>query len=113
MSQLNLTEIGAFTCGDDLHARDVTISGQTFTVHVRRLPALDLRRFHEEAQAQDMEVRLHAGFRVVAKAIRQEDGKPLMTVDQAKTLKTEPMREFMRVFVDVNRLPDEDALGNA
>lgn len=113
MSELNLSALGAFASGDDLHPREVTLGGSAHTVYVRRLPAIELRRFHEEAQSPDLDTRLNSGFRAVTKAIRQEDGKPHMTFEQAKTLKSDAMRELMRVFVDVNRVPDADELGNA
>ena len=113
MSELDLTAAGAFASDDDLHAREVTLGGEKHMVYVRRLPAMELRRFYEESQSSEIEVRLNAGFRVVAKVIRKENGAPHMTAEAAKKLKAAPMRELMRVFLDVNKLPDEEELGNA
>jgi len=112
MSELDLNTAGAFASDDDLHAREVSLGGEKHVVYVRRLPAMELRRFYEESQSTELEVRLNAGFRIVSKSIRKESGGPHVTADAAKKLKAGPMRELMRVFLDVNKLPDEEELGN-
>lgn len=112
MSDLDFNAAGFFT-GNELHPRDVTLGGESHTIHVRKMPAVEMRRWGEELRSEELETRIDAGFRVLQKAIRREDGRAAMTLDQARTLKVEALRELMRVFVDVNRLPDAEEAGNA
>lgn len=106
MSELNLFAT------NEVVEKEITIKGEKGSVFVRKLPAIELRRFHEETMSDDMDVRLNAGFRVLAKAIRREDGTPRMTFDQAKTLSAEAVKELMRVFVDVNKPSSTEDAGN-
>jgi hypothetical protein len=110
--ELDLNKAGAFASNDDLHAREVILGGETHTVFVRQLPAISLSRFSEESRSEDLETRLNAAFQIVSKAIRKEDGSPHMTFENAKRLKSGPMREFLRVLLDVNKQADSEALGN-
>jgi hypothetical protein len=112
MADLDFNTVGIFASDDDLHAKEVTLGGEKHVVYVRKLPAFELRRYHEESTSEDIEVRLQAGFRILAKCIRREDGKAHMTLESAKRLKPAPVREFMRVFVEVNAKPDAEESGN-
>lgn len=105
MSDLNLFST------NELHERQITLKGETGSVYVRKLPAIDLRRFYEETSSDDMDTRLNAGFKALSKAIRKEDGSARMTFEEAKTLSIDATKELMRVFVDVNRVSDD--AGNA
>jgi len=92
---------------NEVHPREIKIKGETGTVYVRKLPALDLRRFYEETRSDDMDVRLNAGFRALSKAIRKEDGSPRMTFEEAQRLSLEATKELTRVFMDVNKADDD------
>lgn len=107
---LDLKALGAFT-SDELVPQEVTIGGQTVTVHVRVLPSVDIDRFVEETRDTDREVRINSLPRVLAKAIRDEDGKAIFTAEAARQLKPLVRKEFVRVFREVNN-PKEDAPGN-
>jgi hypothetical protein len=111
MSEFDLSSAG-FYSSNELHAKEVKLGDETGVVFVRKLPALDLRRWGEEMKDPEMEVRINAGFRILAKSIRREDGKPHMTFEQAQKLKPEAVAELMRVFVDVNKLPPPEEAGN-
>lgn len=100
-----------FYSGDELYPREIKVGDFSDTVHVRKLPAIELRRFQMETDNADPKIRETAGFRALALSIRKEDGSAHMSIEQAKKLKGEAVAELMRVFVDVNRKQD-DELGN-
>lgn len=108
---IDLKALGAFT-SDELVPQEVTIGGQTVTVHVRVLPSVDVDRFVEETRDPDREVRINSLPRVLAKAIRDEDGKVIFTADAARSLKPLVRKEFVRVFNAVNSPKPEDESGN-
>lgn len=107
----DLNALGVFA-SDDLVPKEVTIGEETVTVYVRVLPSIDLDRFYEEARDPDMNVRVNSLPRVLAKAIRDENGKALFTAEKAGTMKAKFRREFVRAFQEVNRVPEADS-GNA
>lgn len=109
---IDLKALGAFV-SDELVPKEVKIGDETVTVHVRVLPSIDLDRFVEETRDPDMNVRVNSVPRVLAKAIRDEDGKAIFTAEQAGKLKSVVRREFVRAFQDVNRMPAEGESGNA
>lgn len=96
---------------NELHPKEVTACGQTFTVYVRRIPAVDLRRFVAETQSEDRDERAAAGFQALVKSIRREDGNAFATLEQYKKMDAEAIKALMAVFEEVNRQRDE--LGNA
>ena len=69
---------------------------------MRRLPAVDLRRYVAESTSGDIDVRAHAGFAQLAKAIRNEDGTAAGSVDDYKKLDGDVVKELIRVFTEVN-----------
>jgi hypothetical protein len=108
----DLNKLGVFA-SDDLVPKEVTIGEETVTVYVRVLPSIDLDRFVEETRDPDMNVRVNSLPRVLAKAIRDEDGKALFTAERAGQMKARFRQEFVRVFNEVNRVPREGDSGNA
>jgi hypothetical protein len=96
-----------------LHAKEVSACGETFTVHVKRLPAVDLLRFQHEVVSPDRDERITAGFKVLVKSIRNEDGSAFATFDQYKKMDREAIGELMRVFTEVNGKEIPADLGNA
>lgn len=111
MSTSNLSALGVFT-SDELVPKDITIGGETVTVHVRVLPSIDLDRFIEETRDPDINVRVNSIPRILAKAIRQEDGKAHFTAEQAGKMKAKFRRKFVDVFQEVNRMPKDGEEGN-
>lgn len=107
MSDFDFADAGLYS-SDELFAREIKVGDVEGKVYVKKLPAVELRRF--QIETDDPAQRLTAGFRALALAIRKEDGSAHMTIEQAKKLKGEAVAELMRVFVDVNRKPDD--LGN-
>lgn len=108
----DLNALGVFA-SDDLVPKEITIGEETVTVHVRVLPSIELDRFIEETRDPDLNVRINSLPRVLAKAIRQEDGKAHFTAEQAGKMKAKFRKEFVRVFQDVNRMGAETDSGNA
>lgn len=96
---------------NELHAKEVSACGHKFTVYVRRLPAVDLRKLVAETQSDDREERATAGFNALVKSIRNEDGTAFATFEQYKKLDAEAIKALMAVFEEVNK-QREDSLGN-
>ena len=93
-------------------AHEVTACGQTFTVHVRRLPAVDLRTFHAEAMSDDIAVRARAGFTALQKSIRNADDSAFATLDEYHKMDAEAVAALMDAFTRVNAQKRDDS-GNA
>jgi hypothetical protein len=108
----DLNALGVFA-SDDLVPKEITIGEETVTVYVRVLPSIELDRFVEESRDPDLNVRINSLPRVLAKAIRQEDGRAHFTAEQAGKMKRTYIRKFAKAFQDVNKTTAEDDLGNA
>lgn len=98
---------------NELHPKEVTACGMTFTVHVRRLPAVDLRKFQSETRSDDREEVATAGFNALVKSIRDEDGKPFCTREQYMKMDAEAISALLKVFTEVNVAKRDEDLGNA
>lgn len=92
--------------------KTIDACGQTFDVYVRRLPAVDLRKFFYEQQHDDMQMRAEAGFEALTKSIRNEDGGAFATRDDYRKMDSEALAALLKVFTEVNTQKAED-LGNA
>jgi hypothetical protein len=71
-------------------------------MHFRELPAGDFRKFHRAEASQDDEV--HAGSMAVliAASLCDEEGKPVITLAKARTLKPAAMLALFREVMAVN-----------
>jgi hypothetical protein len=96
-----------------LHPKSITACGETFTVHVRRLPAVDLRKFHAETMSPDREEVATAGFHALVKSIRNEDGTAFATFEQYKKMDGEAISELLKAFTQVNGKERDPDLGNS
>lgn len=96
---------------NELTRKTIKACGMEFDVFVRRLPAVDLRRFHFENQAEDMDARATAGFRTLVKSIRDESGKPFATFEQYQKMEASAIAKLLGAFLDVNTPKDDDDLG--
>lgn len=92
--------------------RTIKIEGEEYAVHVRRLPALDLRKFHAEVLSDSIDTRAEAGFEAIAKACRNEDGSEFASVGELRRFKPEAVKALMEVFTEVNTSKSDDDLGN-
>lgn len=93
--------------------RNITACGESFVVHVRRLPAVDLRTFYAQVNAEDIRTRAEAGFEAMAKAIRNEDGSQFATVEEYRRMDSEAISALMTAFSEVNAAKKDDDQGNA
>lgn len=94
--------------------REITACGETFSVGVRRLPAVDLREYYAELMSNDAAVKREAGFKALAKAIRNTDGTAFATVQEYRKMYPEAIVRLIEAFTEVNtQAMAEDDLGNA
>lgn len=92
--------------------KQVKACGMEFTVHVRRLPAVDLRRYHAELLSPNMEVCTRAGFDALHKAIRNADGTAFATPGEYASMDAEAIKALIDVFTEVNAQRRDNDLGN-
>lgn len=104
-------DISKLLATNDLTRREVTACRMTFPVYVRRLPAVDLRKFHAESRSEDRDEVATAGFNALVKSIRNEDGSPFASFEQYRKMDAEAVAALMKVFSEVNASKRED-LGN-
>lgn len=98
---------------NELHPKEITTCGMTFTVYIRRLPAVDLRKFQSETRSDDREEVATAGFNALVKSIRDEDGRPFATREQYMKMDAEAISALLKVFTEVNVAKRDEDLGNA
>jgi hypothetical protein len=108
---IDLKALGAFIT-DQLVPQDITIGGETVTVHVRVLASIDIDRFVEETRDPDMNVRVNSLPRILAKCIRDDSGKAILTAESASQLKPEVRKKFVKAFQAVNNPKEEGSSGN-
>ena len=95
--------------GNDVTEQFIKIGEIEGTVYVRKLTAIDLRRFYEEVNSADENRRVNAGFGTLIKAIRNADGSQALTLDKLKNMTGEGVTALMKAFTNVNTPKKEDA----
>jgi hypothetical protein len=92
-----------FFVSDTLHERSVEMpDGSKHIIHFAELSAADFTAFRDEQRSEDAKTRALATPRLLAKAVREPNGKPAMTVDQAVKLKPGPLRALFEAVLEVN-----------
>ena len=87
--------------------------GVEFTVFVRRLPAVDVRKFHAEVQSEDIDVRARSGFEALHKSIRDAEGNAFATIEEYGRMDAEAIGALMTAFREVHAVRLDGDLGNA
>lgn len=95
-----------------VYPKEITVRGETDTVHVRRLPNIELRKYQSELMSDSVDVRAQAGYSALVKAIRNEDGSPATTYEELKKYEVGLIKELIRVFQEVNTSEEDAELGN-
>jgi len=109
-----------FFVSDKLHERNIEMpDGSTHLIHFAELTAADFTTFRDEQRSDDGKTRAMATPRLLAKAVREPNGKAAMTADQAAKLKPGPMRALFEAVLEVNTYdakkpsPSAEASGSA
>lgn len=108
MSDFDLSKLYS---SKELYPREIEACGETFTVHVKRLPAVKLRQFQQDVISEDREVRARAGFDALVQSIRTEDDKPFAKAANYEQFDKDAIEAFMKAFTSVNGTKAEE-LGN-
>lgn len=99
---------------NELTRKTIRACGEVFDVFVRRLPVADLRKFAMEIASADPDQRSTAGFAMLAKALRNEDGTAFVSAEQLRKIDPEAIGALLSACVEVNKVkPDEDELGKS
>ena len=94
----------SFFVSDQIHERKVALAdGTEHTLHFRELPAVEFRKFGIAERSEDDEVRAEAMVRLIAASLCELDGKPAMTLDRARRLKSYVAASLFDAVLDVNR----------
>ena len=100
-----MSKYESFFVSDDVHERKVELAdGSGHTLHFRELPAVEFRKFGLAERSEDDEVRAEAMVRLIAASLCEPDGKPAMTLDQARKLKSHVAAALFDAVLDVNRV---------
>lgn len=109
-----------FFVSDKLHERSVELpDGSKHILHFAELTAADFTNFRDEQRSEDGNIRAMATPRLLAKAVREPNGKAAMTADQAAKLKPGPLRALFEAVLEVNTYdakkpsPSAEANGSA
>jgi len=88
---------------DTIHEREVELAdGSKHTMYFRELPASEFQRYSFNLYSEDEQKRLDATPQLIAASLCTEDGKPAITIEQAKKLKAGPSMAIFRAVQDVN-----------
>jgi hypothetical protein len=88
---------------DTVHERDVTLpDGTVHKLHFKEIPAVEFRKFYNAEQSKDEDVQAASMSRLIAASLCEPDGKPAITVAQAKKLRTAAMNAIASVVMEVN-----------
>jgi hypothetical protein len=88
---------------DAVHERDVTLpDGTVHKLHFKEIPAVEFRKFYNAEQSKDEDVQAASMSRLIAASLCEPDGKPAITVAQAKKLRTAAMNAIASVVMEVN-----------
>jgi hypothetical protein len=93
----------AFFVSDQLHERKVTLpDGSEHTLHFRELLAHEFLRYRDEQRSESAATRERATPRIIALSLRNPDGTPAMTDEQAAKLRPGAMSALMAAVMEVN-----------
>ncbi|MCS3807802.1 phage tail assembly chaperone family protein, TAC [Xanthomonas sp. 4461] len=100
----------------DVHTRQVKLAdGKEHTIHIREQLAGVVRAFLSGQTSEDPEKQADSMARIIAKAVCTEDGKPALTLEQARNLKFSVQIAFAAAISGVHSyqgnvsLPTEEA----
>lgn len=86
-----------------VHAREIEMpDGSVHTFYFKELPAVEFRKFHIAETSQDDEVKALSMAKLISAAMTDADGKPVLTLADAKRLNGHSMSAFMTAVLDVN-----------
>lgn len=92
-----------FFVSTQIHERSVLLpDGESHAVHFRELTALEFKRWHDQENSEDPEVRHLAMAHLLVAGVCDPDGKPALTIAQAKKLKGAAMTALVEALLDIN-----------
>lgn len=96
----------------EIHEKPVTLAdGTVRKLYFRELPADDYRRFQIAETSEDEDKRAGSVARMIAASMCEPDGKPALTIEQARRLKPSVSRRLFEVVLSLNEAgPKGEAL---
>lgn len=99
---------------DELHKKDVTLAdGSVHTLYFRELPASVFQKYAFAMQGDDDDQKVLAVQKLIVKGLADPDGKPAITLEQAKKLKAQPLRAIFRALQEVNSDAKKEETGSS
>lgn len=102
----------AFFVSPSVNKRTVTLAdGSVHELYFRKVSSYDYSRFIAHAGSKVPDERAEAANILVAASLCEADGKPVLTVEKARSLKSEALDPLFTAALEVNQR--EGAPGNA
>lgn len=101
----------AFFVSPSVNKRTVKLGETEHELYFRKVSSYDYSRFLSHISSKVSDERAEAPHILVAASLCESDGKPVLTVEKARTLKSEALDALFSAALDVNK--KEPAEGNA
>lgn len=87
---------------DEIHEREVELAdGKKHKIWIKEILAEEYQRYAIAIHSDDESERIDSFPRLIAAALVTPDGKPAITVEQARLLKSQPMSAIKRAIEEV------------
>lgn len=104
-----MTLPSSFFVSDALHERDVTLAdGTVHKMYFREVPAVQFKRFVNDEASSDEDRRAESMARLVVASLCTADGKPAITLGDARRLKVDPLTSLFKAALEVNRAQEQE-----
>lgn len=87
--------------------------GTEEVLHFKQLSRQDVELFHDERNSPDVNVRTLAEQRMIARCLCDEDGNPVMTLDDCARLTVPGVAALLPAVLEVNRAPGKASTPDA
>lgn len=102
----------SFFITDELHEREVTLAdGSVHKMYFREVPAVQFRRFVNDEASDNEDRRAESMARLVVASLCTAEGKPAITLGDARRLKVDPLTALFKAALDVNRAQEQEKNG--
>jgi hypothetical protein len=96
---------------DKVHPKEVVLSDKTkHTLYFKELTSVEYRKFYFYESSEDEDKRAISQAYLISVAMCDENGNPVITVEQASKLKNDALISISRAIKEVNNLKDAETL---
>jgi hypothetical protein len=93
----------SFFVGDEIIEKEVTLpDGSVHTLHFRKLPAIEFRKFYIAEQSDNEDVQAESVLKLIVASLVDPDGKPALTMKQALKLNAPALSALSDAIITIN-----------